>query len=129
MSSISSETGLILYSSVDTLLWSFCFRLSLCAVSSTLTVQAGEFLNMLILRPWRQSQSSMDDRASPDKALQFDNTFGDATATAPRLRPAEQTKRLRSRRTRRTRGGGQEQRERQGRGGGQKRGRQGGRQG
>ena len=33
----------------------------------------------------------MDDRASPDEALQFDNTFSDAAATAPRRRPAEQT--------------------------------------
>ena len=33
----------------------------------------------------------MDDRSSPDEALQFDNTFSDAAATAPRRRPAEQT--------------------------------------
>ena len=33
----------------------------------------------------------MDDRASPDEALQFNNTFSDAAATAPRRRPAEQT--------------------------------------
>ena len=42
----------------------------------------------------------MDDRASPDEALQFDTTFSNAAATAPRRRPAEQTRRLR-----RTRGG------------------------
>ena len=42
----------------------------------------------------------MDDRASPDEALQFDTTFTNAAATAPRRRPAEQTRRLR-----RTRGG------------------------
>ena len=33
----------------------------------------------------------MDDRASPNEALQFDNTFTDAAATAPRRHPAEQT--------------------------------------
>ena len=42
----------------------------------------------------------MDDRALPDEALQFDTTFSNAAATAPRRRPAEQTRRLR-----RTRGG------------------------
>ena len=31
----------------------------------------------------------MDDRLLPDKALQFDNTFSNAAATAPRRRPAE----------------------------------------
>ena len=33
----------------------------------------------------------MDDRALPDEALQFDTTFTNAAATAPRRRPAEQT--------------------------------------
>ena len=46
----------------------------------------------------------MDDRASPHEALQFDNTFSDAAATAPRRHPAEQTRRLR-----RTRGGHEEE--------------------
>ena len=32
----------------------------------------------------------MDDRASPDEALQIDNTFSDAAATAPCRRPAKQ---------------------------------------
>ena len=42
----------------------------------------------------------MDDRSSSNEALQFNNTFSNAAATAPRCRPAEQTRRLR-----RTRGG------------------------
>ena len=33
----------------------------------------------------------MDDHASPDEALKNDTTFSNAAATAPRLRPAEQT--------------------------------------
>ena len=33
----------------------------------------------------------MDDRSSSNEALQFNNTFSNAAATAPRCRPAEQT--------------------------------------